>query len=125
MDWFLAALKDYARFSGRAHRREYASFVGVSMLLSIALGGIAGIVSVAASNPVGWLLFLMLLLPTVALNARRLHDLGLSAWWQLLSLIPGVGFLVLLGLLLWPARASAARFGPAPDDERVLGSGSG
>lgn len=37
-----------------------------------------------------------LLLPTLSVGARRLHDIGKSGWWQLLILLPVVGFIILL-----------------------------
>lgn len=46
---------------------------------------------------------LLLLLPSLAVSARRLHDIGMSGWWLLLSLT-GVGGLVLLVLWAMPSK---------------------
>jgi uncharacterized membrane protein YhaH (DUF805 family) len=53
-----------------------------------------------------------LLLPLIAVGARRLHDSNHSGWWQLLALIPGAGWLVLLIFFLLPGEEDDNRFGP-------------
>jgi uncharacterized membrane protein YhaH (DUF805 family) len=77
----------YATFSGRASRPEFWWFFLFQILVSIAasmLGDIvAGLVSLA------------LLLPALAVGARRLHDIGKTGWWQLVMLT-GIGFLLLI-----------------------------
>jgi uncharacterized membrane protein YhaH (DUF805 family) len=77
----------YATFSGRASRPELWWFFLFQILVSIAasmLGDIvAGLVSLA------------LLLPALAVGARRLHDIGKTGWWQLVMLT-GIGFLLLI-----------------------------
>jgi uncharacterized membrane protein YhaH (DUF805 family) len=77
----------YATFSGRASRPEFWWFFLFQIMVSIAasmLGDIvAGLVSLA------------LLLPALAVGARRLHDIGKTGWWQLVMLT-GIGFLLLI-----------------------------
>ena len=76
---------NYATFSGRASRPEFWWFFLFQILVSIAasmLGDVvAGLVSLAV------------LLPALAVGARRLHDIGKSGWWQLIMLT-GIGLLV-------------------------------
>ena len=81
-------LSRYADFKGRAGRPEFWWFVlfqflvmGVASLLGDVVNGLAG---------------LALLLPSLAVNARRLHDVGRSGWWLLLWFIPLVGLVVLV-----------------------------
>ena len=50
---------------------------------------------------------LMVLLPWIAACTRRLRDAGLSPWWQLISLAPVAGIVVLLYLLTYPGKAAA------------------
>lgn len=93
----------YADFNGRAARPEFWWFfvfqLGVYLVTSI-LGG--------------WLYFLAmlaLLLPGIAVGARRLHDTGKSGWLMLIALIPLLGGLVLLYLAAQPGDAGANAYG--------------
>jgi len=81
----------YADFSGRASRPEYWWFI-----LFIILGGLA--ISLV-SRELSGLFTLGTLLPSIAAAARRLHDTNRSGWWQLIVLVPAVGFIVLAVLL--------------------------
>jgi transcriptional regulator with XRE-family HTH domain len=51
---------------------------------------------------------LLVLLPWIAACTRRLRDAGLNPWWQLISLAPVGGILVLLYLLTYPTKAEEA-----------------
>ena len=77
----------YAGFSGRAPRSEFWWFalfqLGVLVIATLISQVLYGIAALA------------LLLPALAVGARRLHDIGRSGWWQLLSLT-GIGTLVLI-----------------------------
>ena len=44
------------------------------------------------------LYLLAILVPSVGLGVRRLHDIGLSGWWFLLSLVPYLGFVAVVFL---------------------------
>ena len=111
MNWFLIALKKYAVFSGRANRPEYWYFTLFYMLLLIVLMvvemaiGIPGVLSLVGS--------LALLLPSLAVSVRRLHDVGKSGWWMLIALVPLIGAIVLLIFFVKKGEAGENRFGPA------------
>ena len=57
---------------------------------------------------------LIVLIPHIALTARRLHDTGKSGWWQLIVLIPFIGWLILLVLLVLKGDQEANQYGPSP-----------
>ena len=96
-------LQKYIDFNGRATRSEYWWFV----LLTFALGFIPVI---------GWLIRLALLLPSLSVQVRRLHDLGRSAWWLLLLIPPIfiIGGPVLLIMSAFPGTPGPNRYGPDP-----------
>jgi uncharacterized membrane protein YhaH (DUF805 family) len=143
MEWMLLPLRRYADFSGRSRRREYWMFTLLNLLIGCVLFGLA----VAAGLPLGamadpgeaaglvsgglmmvlGLLFLVwwlaILIPSIAVSVRRLHDRDMSGWWYLglivASMIPIIGFLFSIGLLvlmLLPGTPGPNRFGPDPKD---------
>ena len=67
----------YAIFSGRAPRSEYWWWILFTWIVGIVLGWVPF---------VGLIFQLAVLLPTLAVTARRLHDTNRSGWWQLLPL---------------------------------------
>ena len=81
----------YADFQGRASRSEYWWFVLFILLVSAA----ASVISPKLSA----LFTLATLLPSIAAATRRLHDTNRNGWWQLIVLVPVVGFIVLLVFL--------------------------
>jgi uncharacterized membrane protein YhaH (DUF805 family) len=95
-------------FRGRASRREYAGVFVVTIAGNLA----AGIVSYEAPNAIlAWSLFALALLffyGFLAVSARRLHDLGKSAWLLLLWPIPMVGLVLIAWSFLRPSAPSAA-----------------
>ena len=99
-------LTKYADFEGRASRAEYWWFFLFAMLAQAA-GSII-------NSALGGLIALALLLPAVAVGARRLHDIGRTAWWLLIGLIPLVGPLVLLYWFVQPGNQGANDYGELP-----------
>ena len=93
-----SCLGQYATFTGRASRSEFWWFFLFQLLVMAATGMLGDVINGIAS--------LALLLPALAVGARRLHDIGRTGWWQLL-LLTGIGFLVLLYWWVQPSDASA------------------
>ena len=118
MNWFLIALKKYATFSGRAQRAEYWYFVLFYILIFIGLSildGMTGSFSEAAGMGfLGGIFSLALLLPSIAVGVRRLHDTGRSGWWLLLALIPLIGAIVLLVFTVQDSTPGENQYGPNP-----------
>jgi len=107
---FVDAVKNcfikYVGFDGRATRSEYWWWV----LFIFAVAIVAGLLDLGM---IGNLFSLATLLPSIAVGARRLHDIGKSGWWQLIGLIPLIGWLVLIYWAVQPSEGDNA-FGPAP-----------
>ncbi len=103
MNWYLKALYKFTDFSGRARRSEYWYFTLGNVLLLIIFSVIISLfIDAIESLPeeigLGILgLFMVgMMIPTLAVSVRRLHDTGRTGWWLLISLIPYVGSIVLL-----------------------------
>ncbi|EHR0248254.1 TPA: DUF805 domain-containing protein [Vibrio parahaemolyticus] len=93
MDWYLAVLKKYAVFSGRARRKEYWMFFLFNLIFSFILGFVDGFLGTVF---IGTIYGLAVLIPGIAVTVRRLHDIGRTGWWVLIGLIPLIGLIVLI-----------------------------
>ena len=100
MKYFIYCLKNYFKFSGRATRSEYWYFVLFGLLLSLAAMLIDfSIETYYIEEGIGIfssIYTLAILIPSLAVTVRRLHDTNRSAWWLLISLIPIIGTIVLI-----------------------------
>ena len=98
-------LSNYATFSGRASRSEFWWFFLFQVLASVAASML--------SEKLSGLVSLALLLPALAVGARRLHDIGKSGWWQLL-MISGIGLVVLIYWWVQPTADDVSNYGSSP-----------
>jgi uncharacterized membrane protein YhaH (DUF805 family) len=94
MEWYIGVLKKYAVFSGRARRKEYWMFFLFNLIITLALGFIEGMFG--STGVIGTIYSLAVLIPSIAVSIRRLHDTDRSGWWLLIVLIPLIGAIVLL-----------------------------
>ncbi|MGI8943571.1 MAG: DUF805 domain-containing protein [Qipengyuania sp.] len=145
MEWMILPFKRYAEFSGRSRRMEYWMFallnvivMTVLMFLAFGAGGFANLADPEAAEAglgamfggLGLLLViyaLAVLIPSVAVTVRRLHDRDMSGWWYLGailgSMIPVIGFLVsiaFLVLMALPGTRGPNRYGPDPKAAEAL-----
>lgn len=125
MSLMFQPLKKYAEFSGRARRSEYWLFTLFIILVEIAyfvlLSVLGGGLGKGQMNGLGmalsglyFLFVLGIIVPSLAVSFRRLHDTDRSAWWLLISLVPFVGGLVLFIFTVLPGTTGANKFGPDP-----------
>lgn len=112
--------KNYIKFDGRASRSEYWWIVLFNVLVSIAISILTGgttmdtetgkMIQTTSYKIVSSLWNLATFLPALGLGIRRLHDIDKSGWWLLLSLIPIVGWIILLIWYLKDSDPAGARF---------------
>lgn len=116
MDWYLKVLKAYAVFSGRARRKEYWMFVLINVLITLGLALLDVILhfQVSGKGILSTLYGLGVVIPSLAVGARRLHDTNRSGWWLLIGLVPFVGALILLVFFVLDSTPGTNRFGPNP-----------
>lgn len=120
MNWFLLALKKYAVFAGRSRRSEYWYFVLFYVLICIVLAivdGMTGTLSpVTGIGLLGALFAIAMIIPSITVGVRRLHDIGKSGWWLLIGFIPVLGVIL---LIVWACRDSQPgpnEYGPNPKE---------
>jgi uncharacterized membrane protein YhaH (DUF805 family) len=118
VSWYIAVLKKYAVFSGRARRKEYWMFVLFNLIF---LAVATALDTVLKTNfeglPYGWIYTvyaLAILIPGLAVVIRRLHDIGKSGWWYLIALVPLIGGIWLLVLLVKDSQSGDNQYGPNP-----------
>lgn len=120
MNWYIEVLKKYAVFNGRARRKEYWYFILFHMIISLVVGVIDGLTGSFSGEVgvglLGAIYALALLIPSIAVIVRRLHDTDRSGWWILISLIPLIGTIVLIVFLVLDSTPGANRFGENPKE---------
>ena len=118
MNWYLAVLKKYVVFEGRAHRSEFWFFCLINVIISIIFGVIDGATGTFDAEYgmglLGLIYALAVFLPGLAVTMRRLHDTDRSGWWILIALVPCAGLIVLLVFLTMDSSNGDNRFGPNP-----------
>lgn len=117
MSWYVTVLQKYFVFDGRARRMEYWMFALVNLVIGLALVLVEAAVTGEVSEEGGALstvYSLVVLIPSIAVSVRRLHDTGRSGWWLLISLIPIVGAIVLLVFMILEGDAGSNEYGPDP-----------
>ena len=113
---YTSVLKKYTLFTGRARRSEYWMFVLVSFVISLVLGMIDGALHIKL---LGFIYAVAVLLPSLAVGVRRLHDTGRSGWWMLLVFIPFIGAIILIVWMATDSQPGDNAYGPNPKGTNV------
>jgi uncharacterized membrane protein YhaH (DUF805 family) len=118
MSWFIAALKKYAVFGGRSRRKEYWYFALFSLIITLVLviidSAIGTFNSTSGLGLLSGIYSLAILIPSIAVSVRRLHDIDRTGWWVLISFIPFIGTIVLLVFAVLDGTPGNNRYGPNP-----------
>jgi uncharacterized membrane protein YhaH (DUF805 family) len=112
MEWYLKVLKNYVGFQGRARRKEYWMFALFNLIIAFVIGFVEGLLNL--SQVLSTLYSLAILLPSLAVGVRRLHDTGRSGWWLLISLVPLIGLIVLLVFFCEDSQDNENQYGSNP-----------
>ena len=118
MSWYLKVLKNYVGFDGRASRTEYWMFVLFNFIFSSVITGLTMLfvyyLELTLFSFLPYLYSLAVLLPSLAVSVRGLHDIGKSGWWILISLIPVVGSIILIVFYCQDSQMSENQYGTNP-----------
>lgn len=114
LGWMIRPFQRYADFTGRSCRTEYWVFQLNYLIVTILffLFGVAGFIEIGST-----LLFvaiIFLIIPSLAVQIRRLHDQDKSGWFSLINFIPYVGWLIVLVLMLLPGTEGENSYGLDP-----------
>jgi uncharacterized membrane protein YhaH (DUF805 family) len=132
MNWYLAVMKKYADFSGRARRKEYWMFALFNMIFLIVIAILDNVLGTtfkmetgygSQALPYGWLYMiyaLAIIIPGLAVCVRRLHDLGKSGWMLLIAFIPFIGAIWLLVLYCTAGTQGDNKYGPDPKAGEII-----
>lgn len=130
--YFVNTIKNrYAQFDGRASRSEFWYFQLFYMIIVIAISVLTPLLANVSTSmaliPTGILLILSLglLVPSLALSIRRLHDSDKSGWLLLCGLIPIVGSIIIIVFMCLDSTPGTNQYGPHPyDDQAISDSGN-
>lgn len=105
-----SVLAQYATFSGRARRSEFWWY----QLFGFLVGVVASVLDTTLDTDlVSTVVTLALLVPSLAVGARRLHDTDRTGWWQLIALVPLAGLIVLIVFWCQDSQAGPNGYGPS------------
>jgi uncharacterized membrane protein YhaH (DUF805 family) len=112
INWYIAVLKKYAVFQGRASRKEFWTFMFVNFVIMFAIALIEGGEGIPV---IGYAYSFAVLVPSFAVGVRRLHDTGKSGWWILLTLVP-LAPVILLIFYVMDSQDGENQYGASPKD---------
>ena len=110
---YIEVIQKYAVFEGRAKRTEFWLYMLIHNIIIAILAALSAFVA-DIFNVVALVYALALLVPSLAVGCRRLHDSGKSGWLQLIWVIPLVGLIILIILFVLPS-GDDNKYGPRPE----------
>jgi len=117
MEWFIKVIKSFS-FNGRARRKEYWFFFLFVIVIAFLLGLLDSLIGTYSRKTelglLGGIFLLGILIQSIAVGVRRLHDTGRSGWWLLIGFIPFVGSIIVLILMLLAGQPGMNEYGPDP-----------
>ena len=119
-NWYLKVLNHYADFNGRARRKEYWMFSLFRSIFIIAAMILDNSLEIAMdgtfAGPIYFVYLLVTFIPTTAVGVRRLHDVGKSGSWLLISFIPFIGTIWLFVLFVAAGNPGENEYGTNPKE---------
>jgi len=113
---YLAVLKKYVAFTGRAGRREFWMFTLVSTIIGIALNILDNVLGTksGSSGLLSTLYSLAVFLPSLSVAVRRLHDTNRGGYWLFLIFVLVIGWIWLIVLYAQQGDEGDNQYGPKP-----------
>jgi uncharacterized membrane protein YhaH (DUF805 family) len=112
-DAIKSGFKNYTNFSGRAVRSEFWYWILFCFIVGIVTAILDGAIFPDSDiSPLNTIFSLGVLIPNLAIGARRLHDIDRTGWWQLIGFTI-IGIIVLIYWWVQPSQPGPNRFGAA------------
>jgi uncharacterized membrane protein YhaH (DUF805 family) len=108
--WKTIVTERYAKFDGRAGRAEYWWFWLANIIAYILLAILLQVATIFVVLLIGF--WLAIIVPSIAVSIRRLHDTNKSGWFLLLAFVPLVGGIIVLVFMILPGDPGPNSFGP-------------
>ncbi|ANU22582.1 DUF805 domain-containing protein [Planococcus donghaensis] len=119
MKEFLDVFKKTLDFKSRSRRKEYWMFILWTTIISVVLSIIEIVAGLEIAPDIGLLstiFTLVILIPSISVTVRRLHDIGRTGWWLLLSFIPILGWIALFVFTLLDSESGSNKYGSNPKE---------
>ena len=113
MNYYLDAWKKFSEFDGRSRRKEFWIFALINVAINYLINFLIPYLGL-----VGWIIMgafgLAILLPTIAVAIRRMHDIGKSGWWVCINFVPLIGSIWYLILTAKDSERNSNQWGACP-----------
>lgn len=113
IDYYILAFQKYAQFRGRSTRSEYWWFYLLTIAVSLLLAILDSVFSIPLTL-LSTIYFFASLIPSLAIQVRRLHDVDKSGWYMLLNFVIIIGWIWLLVLNILDSTPGANKYGQNP-----------
>lgn len=123
MYWYKKVILYYFQFTGRSRRREFWMFTLFNipfLFIAILLDNLLGTTSPNLELPIGFLTisyYCFIFIPSISVTVRRLHDIGKSGWYYLISFIPFIGGILMIAAMCIEGQQHTNQWGPNPKEE--------
>lgn len=118
MNWYILALSKYFVLKGRSRRMEFWYFALFNLIIALLLTCLDYTIGTfdpaSAIGLFSGIYSMFIFIPSLTVQVRRLHDVGLSGWMILLNIIPLVGALILLYFYVQPSQSGKNSYGTNP-----------
>ncbi|MCD7904104.1 MAG: DUF805 domain-containing protein [Clostridiales bacterium] len=117
MNYYTRAFKNYANFKGRDSRKQFWMFILFNFVISLIIQVVAALILGDSAAIIMSIYELIVLIPSIAIIVRRLHDINKSGFWIFINCVPLIGWIWYLILVCKKGDEGSNRYGSVPTEE--------